>query len=143
MVGRCAGRCDGGSSGLQKRPEWVIWRPTRRPSSEPKAVRWALVSSLSSAASRRGSIEWRVFDWDGPAIGADGGGFTSPDSFAPLRPKLPQRRSVCSEGEPSRFASQPSMGWMHQRLAPCGRPLRGPGEGRAFFRWETLVVDWY
>ena len=43
-------------------------------------------------------------------------------NFAPLIPKFRQRRSVCSEGEPSALASQPSIGWMHQRLPTVKLP---------------------
>ena len=63
-------------------------------------------------------------------------------SFAPLRPKFRHRRSVCALGEPSRLASQPSIGWMHQRL-PTSKPAtfigRASGEPSAADRTRSSI----
>ena len=63
-------------------------------------------------------------------------------SFAPLSPKFRQRRSVYSVGEPSRLASQPSIGWMHQRLPTSNSGNRhGLGERRAVGGGQDLVIN--
>ena len=61
-------------------------------------------------------------------------------SFAPLVPKFRQRRTVSSDGEPSNSASQPSIGWMHQRF-PTVKPSivmgRASGDPAAEVRIES------
>ena len=63
-------------------------------------------------------------------------------SFAPLSPKFRHRRSVCSDGEPSVLASQPSIGWMHQRLPTSKPPIAiGCASGEPSAADEHFIVD--
>ena len=77
----------------------------------------------------------------GPPVGCTAAASPPQMSFAPLRPKFRHRRSVCSDGEPSRLASQPSIGWMHQRL-PTAKPanLQRRGQRRAFGGREHPLI---
>ena len=91
-------------------------RSCRSAGGGPSAVR-------SSSAARPARFSGVASVWFGLARPSGCTAAASPPqiSLAPLSPKFRQRRSVCGDGEPSRLASQPSIGWMHQRL-PTRKP---------------------